>query len=164
MYTSFVFFYKTVGRFICFTVLCKVLKSGCRWSPWVTFTKIVRECACRAWKSDFLYNNFLPSFPPISIPYLKEKYPILTKLGAFCNILPQIAPYPTPNLCNLGSFVSDETPPPSITIPNFAEKRPKKHDRYTMSMWEPPPTHEDSVHRTQKKALLLCSSHFVFYW
>ena len=36
-------------------------------------------------KSDFLYTNFLPNFPPISIPFLKEKHPILTKLGAFYN-------------------------------------------------------------------------------
>ena len=41
-------------------------------------------------KFDFLYNNFLPNFPPISIPFLKDKHPILTKLGAFYNNLPQI--------------------------------------------------------------------------
>ena len=35
------------------------------------------------WKSDFLYTNFLPNFPPISIPFLKEKHPILNKLGVF---------------------------------------------------------------------------------
>ena len=37
-------------------------------------------------KSDFLYTNFWPNFPPISIPFSKEKHPVLIKLGAF-NIL-----------------------------------------------------------------------------
>ena len=59
-----------------------------------------------------------PSVGPI--PFLKEKHPILTKLGACYNNLPKY-----PNLCNLGSSVSDETPPP-ITIPNFAKERPKR--------------------------------------
>ena len=43
-------------------------------------------------KSDFLYTNFLPNFPPINIPFLKEKHPILTKLDAFYNNLPKIHP------------------------------------------------------------------------
>ena len=43
-------------------------------------------------KSDFLYTIFLPNFPPISIPFLKEKHPILTKLGAFYSNLPKIHP------------------------------------------------------------------------
>ena len=35
-----------------------------------------------AWpqKSDFLYTNFLPNFPPINILFLKEKHPILIKM------------------------------------------------------------------------------------
>ena len=41
-------------------------------------------------KSDYLYSNFLPNFPPISIPFSKEKHPILIKLGAFYNNLPKI--------------------------------------------------------------------------
>ena len=41
-------------------------------------------------KSDYLNTNFLPNFPPISMPFLKEKHPILTKLGAFYNNLPKI--------------------------------------------------------------------------
>ena len=41
-------------------------------------------------KSDYLYTNFLPNFPPISIPFSKEKHPILIKLGAFYNNLPKI--------------------------------------------------------------------------
>ena len=43
-------------------------------------------------KSDYLYTNFMPNFPPISIPFLKEKHPILIKLGAFYNNLPKIHP------------------------------------------------------------------------
>ena len=43
-------------------------------------------------KSDYLYTNFLPNFPPISIPFLKEKHPIWIKLGAFYNNLPKIHP------------------------------------------------------------------------
>ena len=43
-------------------------------------------------KSDYLYTNFLPNFPPISIPFSKEKHPIWIKLGAFYNNLPKIHP------------------------------------------------------------------------
>ena len=39
-----------------------------------------------------LYTNFLPNFPPISIPFSKEKHPIWIKLGAFYNNLPEIHP------------------------------------------------------------------------
>ena len=43
-------------------------------------------------KSDYLYTNFLPNFPPISIPFSKEKHPIWIILGAFYNNLPKIHP------------------------------------------------------------------------
>ena len=43
-------------------------------------------------KSDYLYTNFWPNFPPISIPFSKEKHPIWIKLGAFYNNLPKIHP------------------------------------------------------------------------
>ena len=43
-------------------------------------------------KSNYLYTNFLPNFPPISIPFLEEKHPIWIKLGAFYNNLPKIHP------------------------------------------------------------------------
>ena len=43
-------------------------------------------------KSDYLYTIFLPNFPPISIPFSKEKHPIWIKLGAFYNNLPKIHP------------------------------------------------------------------------
>ena len=43
-------------------------------------------------KSDYLYTNFFPNFPPISIPFSKEKHPIWIKLGAFYNNLPKIHP------------------------------------------------------------------------
>ena len=54
--------------------------------------QIVHGCACWTTKFDFLYTNFVPNFPPISIPFSKEKHPILTKLGAFYNNLPHIHP------------------------------------------------------------------------
>ena len=86
-------------------------------------------------KSDLHYRptKFLPNFPPISIPFSKEKQPILNKLGAFYNNLPN-----TPNLCNFGSFASDENPP--IAIPNFAKKRPKRqaHIRIPCQCEKPP--------------------------
>ena len=44
------------------------------------------------WKSNFLYTNFLPNYPSINIHFRKEKYLILTKLGAFYNNLPNIHP------------------------------------------------------------------------
>ena len=88
---------------------------------------------CR--KSVFLYTDFLPNFPPISISFLKEKHPILATLGALFKFAQN-----TPNLCNLGSFVSDENPP--IAIPKFVIKHPKRQAHrptYNMSMWEPLP-------------------------
>ena len=98
----------------------------------VTFTKIVRGCACRTSKIRLFLYQFLPNFPPISIPFLKERHPILTKLGAFYNNLPKIHP-----IYELGSFVSDENP---IAIPNFAKKRPKRqaHIRTPCQCENPP--------------------------
>ena len=43
-------------------------------------------------KSDYLYTNFLPNFPPISIPFSKKKHPIWIKLGAFYNNFHKIHP------------------------------------------------------------------------
>ena len=40
----------------------------------------------------FLSTNFLPNIPPISLPFSKEKLPILTKLDAFYNNFPKIHP------------------------------------------------------------------------
>ena len=72
--------------------------------------------------------------PPISIPFSKEKHPILTKLGAFYNIWPKIHPI----FLNLGCFISDEPPP--IAIPNFTKKRPKRqaHIRIPCQCEDPP--------------------------
>ena len=50
------------------------------------------DVPARPRKSDVLYTNFLPNFPPISIPFSKEKHPIWIKLGAFYNNLPKIHP------------------------------------------------------------------------
>ena len=43
-------------------------------------------------KSDYLYTNFLPNFPPISIPFSKEKHIIWPNWVLFYNNLPQIHP------------------------------------------------------------------------
>ena len=43
-------------------------------------------------KFDFLYTNFSPNYPPISIPFTIEKHQILPKFGAFYNYLLKIHP------------------------------------------------------------------------
>ena len=50
------------------------------------------DVPARPRKSDFLYTNLLPYFPPICIPFSKEKHPILTKLGAFYRNFSKIHP------------------------------------------------------------------------
>ena len=57
------------------------------------FTKIVglRGCACQTSKSDFLYTNFLPNFPP-AVSFSKEMHQILIKFSAFYINLPKIHP------------------------------------------------------------------------
>ena len=57
-----------------------------------SFTKSYVDVSAGPRKSDYLYTNFLPNFPPISIPFSKEKHPIWIKLGAFYNNLPKIHP------------------------------------------------------------------------
>ena len=91
------------------------------------------DVPARRWKSDFLYTNFLPNFPPISVPFLKEKHPILNTLGAFYNNLPLIHP-----IYVIWAPSSLMKPPDRYT--KFCEKAPQKAGTYTytMSMWEPP--------------------------
>ena len=84
-------------------------------------------------KSDYLYTNFLPNFPPISIPFSKEKHPIWPNWVLFTIICPQIHP-----IYVIWAPSSPMKTPP-IAIPNFAKKHPKGTYMYTMSMWEPPP-------------------------
>ena len=85
-------------------------------------------------KSDYLYTNFLPNFPPISIPSSNEKHPILIKLGAFCNKLPKIHP-----IYVIWAPSSLMKPPP-IAIPIFAKKCPKRqaHIRIPCQCENPP--------------------------
>ena len=70
--------------------------------------KNVRGCACQTskiWLS--LYHFFLLNFPPFKYTvFKKKKTPNFDLIGCFYNNLPQ----KTPNLCNLGSFSSDENP------------------------------------------------------
>ena len=79
-------------------------------------------------KSVFLYTNFLPNFPPISIPFS-----ILNKLGAFYNNLPKIHP-----IYIIWAPSSLMTPPHRYT--KVREKAPQNAGTYTyiMSMWDPP--------------------------
>ena len=67
---------------------------------------------------------FLPNFPLINIPFSKKKPPNFDQIGCFLQYLAQN----TPNLCNLGSFISDENSP--IAIPNFAKSEPKGRHIY----------------------------------
>ena len=78
--------------------------------------------------------NFLPNFPPISIPFSKEMHPILTELGAFYNNLPKIHPSYV-----IWAPLSLMKPP--IAIPNFAKKHPKRqaHIRIPCQCENPPP-------------------------
>ena len=63
-------------------------------------------------KSDYLYTNFLLNFPPISIPFSKEKHPIWPNWVLFTIICPKY------------TQIYNKKPP--IAIPNFAKKRPKR--------------------------------------
>ena len=66
-------------------------------------------CACRTSKIWLSLYQFLPNFPPINIPFSKEKHPILTKLGAFYNIWPKI--HPIFWIWDVSSLMN---PPPSL--------------------------------------------------
>ena len=69
-------------------------------------------------KSDFLYTNFLPNFPPICRLYhFRKKSTQLTKLGAL-TILPKIHP-----IYVILAPSSLMEPPPPIAIPNFAKRQ-----------------------------------------
>ena len=98
----------------------------------VIFTKIVRGCARRI-STDFLYSNFSPNFPPISIPFSKEKHPILTKLDAFNYDLPKLHP-----ICAIWGPSSLMKTPDRYT--KFHEKALQKAGTYTytVSMRGPP--------------------------
>ena len=59
---------------------------------WVLSPKLYVDVPAGPWKFGFLHINFLHNYPPISIPFSKEKHPILFKLGAFYHNLLQIHP------------------------------------------------------------------------
>ena len=84
-------------------------------------------------KSDFFFTNFLPNFPPITIPFLKEKHLILTQLGVFYNNLPKI--HPIYAIWAPSSWM--KTP---RSLPNFAKKRPTRqtHVRIPCQCENPP--------------------------
>ena len=100
-----------------------------------TLTKIVRGCACRPRKSDFLYTNFVSNFPPICIPFSNKKHTILTKLGAFYNNLPKIHPI----YVIWAPLSLMKTPIAIYQISQKSAPKGRHIHTYTMSMWEPPP-------------------------
>ena len=76
---------------------------------------------------------FLPNFSPISIPFSKEKHPILTKLGVFYNNLPKIQP-----IYVIWAPSSLMKTPRHYT--KFREKAPQKAGTYTYAcQYETPP-------------------------
>ena len=85
-------------------------------------------------KFDFLYANFLPKYPPISLPFLIENHPILPKCCAVYNNLLKIHPLFEFGLLRLWWK-------PTGCCTKFCKKAPQKAGTYTYfttSMWEPP--------------------------
>ena len=113
---------------------CWEMTNHITWSPGgVLSPKSYVDVPAGPRKSDYLYTNFLPNFPPISIPFSKEEHPIWIKLGAFYNNLPKIHP-----IYVIWAPSSLMKPPDRYT--KFREKVPQKAGTYTytMSMWDPP--------------------------
>ena len=100
-----------------------------------SFTKIVRGCACRTSKIWLSLYQFFAKFSTHQYTIFERKAPNLDQIGCFLQKFAQN----TPDLCNLGSFVSDENPP--IAIPNFAKRCPKRqaHIRIPCQCKNPPP-------------------------
>ena len=109
-----------------------------------TFTKIVRGCACRTSKIWLSLYQFFTQFPTHQYTILERKAPNFDQIGCFLQKIAQN----TPNLCNLGSFVSDENPP--ITIPNFVKKHPKRQAHICIPCQcenpPPPPGWEETMY------------------
>ena len=82
------------GSFNCIYSAMSVYRLGIGrgWAGGVLSPKSYVDVPAGPRKSDYLYTNFLPNFPPISILFSKEKHPIWIKLGAFYNNLPKIHP------------------------------------------------------------------------
>ena len=119
---------------------------------------------------DYLYilPIFLPNFPPISIPFSKEKHPVWIKLGAFYNSLPKI--HPIYVIWAPSSLM--KTPRSLYQISRNVPQKAGTYT-YTMSMWEPPPgVGKVQIKITQrkvqdgrikeKKIQMCCSAPMVF--
>ena len=77
----------------------------------------------------------IPIFCPISHPLVYHFWKKSPQLWPNWVLLQKFAQN-TLNLCNFGSFVSDENP---IAIPNFVKKRPKRHSHIRIPcQWETP--------------------------
>ena len=80
--------------------------------------------------SDFHYIGLpivLPNFPPISIPFSKEKHQILTKFGAFYNDLSKIHPIHV-----IWALLSLMKPPPRSLCQISRKSAPKGRHIYTV--------------------------------
>ena len=74
-------------------------KSLCTHKPGgLLLPKLYMDVPAEPRKFNFLYINFSPNYPPISIPFSIEKHPILSKIGWFLQCFAQN----TPNFVNLG--------------------------------------------------------------
>ena len=91
------------------------------------------DVACQTFKIlTFAIPNFV-HLPPINIPILYKKHPILLKLGALYHHLLKIHPIYV-------NWVPSSVMKTPIAIPKSAKKHPKRQNTYTytMSMWLPP--------------------------
>ena len=100
----------------------------------VTFTKIVRTCACQTskiWLS--LYQFFAQFLTHQNTIFERKASPILTKLGALNNNLPKIHPIYV-------IWAPSSLMKPANRYTKFCEKAPQEAGTYTYtkSMWEPP--------------------------
>ena len=113
-----------------------MLKKDCLNPGRLLSLKSYVDVPAELWKFDFLYTNFLPNYPPISIPFSMKKHPVLPKLGAFYNNLLKIHKFL--KIWALSSLMKN----PPIAVPNFAKKKKNPKGRhiyvYLVNLRTPP--------------------------
>ena len=94
------------------------------------------DVPARPGKSDFLYTNFLPNFPPISIPFSKGSTQFWPNWVLFTIICPKYTQFYT-----VWVPLSLMKTPRSLYQISWKSAPKGRHiyAPYTMSMWEPPP-------------------------
>ena len=100
-----------------------------------SFTKIVRGCACRTSKIWLSLYQFFAKFPTHQYTIFERKAPNLDQTGCFLQWFAQN----TPNLCNLGSFVSDENPRSLYQISRKSAPKGRHIYVYHVNVRTPPP-------------------------